>query len=205
MSAEHRDRRRNRDRGAVLIEFALVLPVLALLALGIFEFGNLWRQTNGVERAAQQGGRTVSSQANGRYADYEALRAIDSAMSGLSGLDVTRVVIFNATGASGEVPAACLSGSQSGLCNTYTGSILSSTSLAPFPGGSVTNPSCAGGADAAWCPVDRNRTGSAPDRIGVHITAQYTPVTGLLPDLGLTVERTTVYQIEPCAQGETNC
>lgn len=188
-----------------MVEFALVLPVLVLLVLGVFEYGNAWRQTNSIERAAQQGGRTVSSQANGRYADYEALRAIDSAMASTSGMNVTRVVIFNATGGTGEVPTSCLSGSQSGLCNTYTGAVLTSASLASFPGGSVASPSCAGGVDAAWCPIGRNRTGSSPDRIGVHITAQYTPVTGLLSDIGVTIERTTVYQIEPCAQGQTDC
>ncbi len=195
---------RDRDRGAVLIEFALITPVLVLIMLGIFEYGNAWRQITSIERATQQGGRTVSSQANGRYADYETLRAIDAAMSGTSGLDVVRVVIWNAN-SNDTVPPACLATPQSGLCNTYTGSVLTSSSTAPFPGGSSTAPSCAGGVDASWCPVGRNRTGSSPDRIGVHITAEYTPVTGLLPGPKVTIERSAIYQIEPCAQGMSTC
>ncbi len=200
-----RARARAGDRGAVLIEFALVAPFLVLLVLGIFEFGNAWRQVGGIERATQAGGRTVSSQANGRYADYEALRAIDAATSGLSGMEVTRVVIYNATGGSGTVPAACLNASQSGVCNRYTGSAVTSPSLASFPGGSSTNPSCAGGIDSSWCPVNRVRTGSSPNRIGVHITAEYTPVTGLIAGPTIEVTRYAVFQIEPCAQGQTDC
>lgn len=204
MRSLHRRARRG-DRGAVLIEFALVLPVLVLLVLGIFEFGNAWRQVGTIERATQSGGRTVSSQANGRYADYETLRAIDAATSGLTGMEVTRVVVYNATGGDGTVPASCLNSSQSGLCNRYTGSVLDSPSLASFPGGSSASPSCAGGVDSAWCPVSRNRTGSSPHRIGVHITAEYTPVTGLIAGPTIEVTRYAVFQIEPCAQGQTDC
>ena len=200
-----RERRRQGDRGAVLIEFALVAPVLILLVLGIFEFGNAWRQVGTIERATQAGGRTVSAQANGRYADYEALRAIDATMSGLSGMEVTRVVIYNATGGSGIVPPACLNASQSGICNRYTGSVLTSPSLASFPGGSSASPSCAGGVDSAWCPVSRVRTGGSPNRIGVHVTAEYTPVTGLIAGPTIEVTRYTVFQIEPCAQGQSEC
>lgn len=199
-----RARRAANERGAVMIEFALTAPILVLLVLGIFEFGNAWRQVGSIERAAQAGGRTVSSQANGRYADYEALRSIDAAGAGLSGMEITRVVIYRAQG-DGTVPATCLSSSQAGLCNRYTGSVLRSASLAPFPGGSTASPSCAGGVDASWCPVSRTRTGNNPVRIGVHVTAEYTPVTGLLPGPTVEVTRYTVYQIEPCAQGQSSC
>lgn len=195
-----------RDRGAVLVEFALVAPVLVLLLLGVFEYGNAWKQVGAAERLVQQAGRTVSSQANSRFADYETLRAIDTSVANLRGFDVTRVVIYKATAADGKVPSACLTASQGGLCNRYVGSVLSSASMAAFPGGSSTNPTCAGGsADGAWCPVNRDRSSTTPDRVGVHVTFSYTPVTGLLPGPSVEVKRYAVYQLEPCAQGSTRC
>src|SRR5690606_35664184 len=153
------------------VEFALIAPVLVLLALGVLEIGNAWRQGTGLERAAAQGARTVSSQGDGRFADYEALRAIDSATRTLSGIEVTRVVIFNATGrATGDVPPQCLTASRSNLCNTYTGEQVRTVSPAGFSGGSLAAPSCAGSWDALWCPLSRNREANPPLRIGVHIT-----------------------------------
>lgn len=189
----------HRSRGVAVVEFAIVAPFLVLLVLGIFEFGNAWRQVSGLERAAQQGARTVTAQANARYADYEALRAIDSATSGLAGLTVDHVVIFRTT--DGSMPAACALGSVAGTCNRYTGTQLRTASPIGFPPGTT----CAGGWDAAWCPTTRDREGVDRMLIGVEITATYEPVTGLLPGPTVTVRRTAVYQIEPCAQGQSDC
>lgn len=188
-----------------MVEFALVAPILILIVLGIFEYGNLWRQTGNLERIAQQAGRTVSAQATGRFADYEALRAIDALSSSLSGMTVERVVIYRATG-DGEMPPACAGASQAGLCNRYTGAQVANPSPGGFSSPSAANPSCSPGSlDAAWCPTSRSRSGTTPDRIGVHITVRYDAVTNLLPTPNMTVERYAVYQIEPCAQGQTNC
>lgn len=198
--------RDRRSRGAALVEFVLVLPLLVTLVLGIFEFGNLWRQVGSLERAAHQGARAVAAQANGRYADYEALRAVDAVTRGLSGITVERVIIYRATSDDGTVPAACLNGPVAGTCNVYTGNQVRTVSPAGFPSGSLTNPNCAGGSwDAAWCPVSRPRSELNPVRIGLHLTVSYEPITGFFPGIGSTIERYAVFQIEPCAQGQTEC
>jgi hypothetical protein len=198
--------REDRSRGAVLVEFALVLPVLVVFVLGIVEYGNLWRQVGTLERATQQGARAVSAQANGRYADFEGLRSIDAVTRGMSGVTIDRVIIYRATAADGQVPAACLAGSVANTCNTYTGPQVQTVSPVGFPSPSLTNPSCGGGSwDIAWCPTTRPRSDINPVRVGVHITATYTPVTGILPGPTATVERFAVFQIEPCAQGQSEC
>lgn len=197
-------RARSNDRGIVLIEFVLVAPLLLMLILGIFEYGNAWRQVGSVERAAQQGARTAASMANHRFADYEALRAIDTATRDLPGLTVDRVIIYRPA-ADGSIPnPACLSGSVPGVCNRYTGANVRSTSPAGFSGGSSSAPSCAGSIDAAWCPLGRSRQQATIARIGVHITLTYQSVTNMLPTT-VTIERTAVYQIDPCQQGVTTC
>lgn len=202
--AELRRRRLAGDRGAVMIEFLLVAPVIVLLMVGMLEFGNAWRRVGTVERATQQGARTAASMANHRFADYEALRAIDTSTRGLPGLTVDRVIIFNATGGNGTVPPNCRSGSVSGVCNTYTGAQVRTTSPSGFSGGSTTAPTCAGSVDAAWCPLGRSRLQANIVSIGVHVTLTYTPITRIIPG-DVTIERTAVYQIDPCQQGETTC
>jgi hypothetical protein len=194
------------ERGAALVEFALFAPLLAALVLGIFEFGNAWRQTGSIERSVQQGARTVSAQADNRFADYEALRAIDTATRGLPGITVERVIIYRSTDPDGAVPPQCLGGSQAGLCNVYTGSQVRTINPSGFPATGVVDPTCAPGSwDSLWCPTTRPRSEGNLIQIGVHLTVAYEPVTGLIPDPGLTIERSAIYQIEPCAQGQSTC
>ncbi|HET8896064.1 MAG TPA: TadE/TadG family type IV pilus assembly protein [Protaetiibacter sp.] len=198
-------RRERGDRGAVLIEFALVAPILLMLVVGIFEYGNAYRQIGGVERSSQQGARTAASMANHRMADYEALRAIDTATRGLQGVSVDRVIIYRSTRADGAVPnATCFTSSVSGVCNTYTGAQVRNTSPSGFSGGNPRATTCAGSVDAAWCPLGRSRQQATIARIGVHITLTYESVTNLLPTT-ITLESEAVFQIDPCQQGETTC
>lgn len=205
-------RRATGDRGIVLVEFALVAPFIIILVFGIIEYGNLWRQTGAIERAAQQGARTASAQADTRFADYEALRSIDSVTRGLPGITVERVVIYEVKPSSdGTVPPSCLNSSQGSTaaqpgCNVYSTSQIRTTNPAGFPiAGPSSNPTCASGSwDSAWCPTTRPRTDTNLVRIGVHITVRYESITHLMPD-GMTMERYAVYQIEPCAQGQSTC
>ena len=60
-SLKHRARN---ERGAELIEMALVLPLLMLIIMGIFDFGFMFREMNVVTNAAREGART------GILADY---------------------------------------------------------------------------------------------------------------------------------------
>jgi Flp pilus assembly protein TadG len=50
----HRGRR---DRGANLVEFALIAPLLIILVLGIVEFGYLFAQYNEIRHGAREGAR----------------------------------------------------------------------------------------------------------------------------------------------------
>lgn len=48
------------DAGAAAVEFALVLPILILLAIGIAEFGRLYNIQNSLSAAAREGVRIVA-------------------------------------------------------------------------------------------------------------------------------------------------
>lgn len=201
-----RNDKKESSRGAALLEFALVIPVIVALVMGIIEYGNLWRQVGSLERAAHQSARVVAAQANGRFADFEALRAVDAVTRGMSGITVERVIIYRATEEDGKVPDECLSAAVAGTCNIYTGAQVQTVSPVGFPSGSLSNPTCAAGSwDSSWCPVTRPRSELNPVRVGVHLTVQYESVTGFFPGAPQRVERNAVFQIEPCAQGQSEC
>ncbi|WP_427019319.1 TadE/TadG family type IV pilus assembly protein (plasmid) [Pseudarthrobacter sp. P1] len=51
---------RDSERGAVAVEFALLLPVLLLLVLGIMEFGRAYNVQISASNAAREGARYVA-------------------------------------------------------------------------------------------------------------------------------------------------
>ena len=57
MSRVRRYRKARREGGAALVEFAMLLPFLLILVLGIVEFGFLLGQFNEVRHGAHEGAR----------------------------------------------------------------------------------------------------------------------------------------------------
>jgi Flp pilus assembly protein TadG len=50
----------SRERGAVIVEFALLLPIFLLLILGILEFGRLYNIQSTLSGAAREGVRVMA-------------------------------------------------------------------------------------------------------------------------------------------------
>ena len=48
------------ERGQALVEFALVLPILLILVLGIIEFGRAWNLHQTITHAAREGARLAA-------------------------------------------------------------------------------------------------------------------------------------------------
>lgn len=203
------------DGGVALIEAALVLPLVVLLFLGVVEFGFAWRDVNRIERGLQQAGRVGSSLGIERFADYELLRAVDASMTGMTGASIERVVVFQASGSNGTVPAPCRTmvvsptstsaqGSSAARCNVYSPAQVARQSPSGFPDDG--SGGCAGGSwDQFFCPRSRSNSGVDLTYLGVYIRAQYRPFTSLLPGPTLTVERTTVFRLEPCIPSVQSC
>jgi Flp pilus assembly protein TadG len=70
--------RMSRDEGVAAVEFALILPVLALLLFGILEFGRVWSQYQVFQGAAREGARCAAVQAT-EFTDCEIQPSIDNA------------------------------------------------------------------------------------------------------------------------------
>jgi len=83
------------ERGAELIEFALALPLLLVIIMGIFDFGLAFQRYEVLTNAAREGARLGSLQATYSQADIED-RVLDYAeAAGLNRNDVTPVVTMN--------------------------------------------------------------------------------------------------------------
>ena len=101
---------RKRERGANLVEFALLAPLLILLVLGIIEFGWLFSQNNDVRHGAREGAR---------------MAAVDSMASGAlvtatcASMDLTSPVTVqftdSASGAAGEIGTVRVEASPNSL------------------------------------------------------------------------------------------
>jgi hypothetical protein len=52
-------RRRRGERGAALVEFALVVPIFILLVMGIIDFANAFNDYNSVRQGVREGARQV--------------------------------------------------------------------------------------------------------------------------------------------------
>ena len=173
------------QRGAVLAEAAIVLPVVLTLLLGVMEFGFIWKDdlaiANGVHTAVRIGAADGSAQ----YADYDILQQIKSGTSALPSNAVQGVIVWEANTLT-TVPAACtalIGGASTGIANAGTSvycNYYSGTDVAGLTQASFTN-SCATGPDHWWCPSSRlHHLADPPDLVGVYIKIKHNYVTGIL-------------------------
>lgn len=67
-------------RGQALVEFALLVPVMLLLVIGIAEFGRAWMTENILTGAAREGARFAAVQPSYNYIDIR--DRVDTVLSG---------------------------------------------------------------------------------------------------------------------------
>ncbi|OAH63542.1 pilus assembly protein TadE [Dietzia cinnamea] len=93
----------SRDRGAAAVEFALVLPILLLLVLGIIEFGRAYHVQTTLSNAARDGVRVMALQDS-------STAAIAAAETSARPLDLSgaRIFVTPTTGCSSALTGAGL-------------------------------------------------------------------------------------------------
>jgi len=84
-------------RGAVIVEFALVVPFLALIVFGVIDFSRAYGQMNALDSAIREGARYGSKWKNYAIGDYRTA-VKDKVQSyattyGFNGLDLTKVSV----------------------------------------------------------------------------------------------------------------
>jgi Flp pilus assembly protein TadG len=210
--ARLRPRQQDRERGATLVEFALVAMFLLVLVAGTFDYGFAWRSGLAVNEGARAGARVGSSQGIGRGADYYALNSVKSALTASGAIDqVTKVVVFKSTTTDGVVPSTCTAAVPTGTCNVLTGAQLKALTVSSYdltissdPAVAPTGTGCLKSNAAqrvGWCPSARsNSQESGADYYGVYVELSYPRKFSVLGG-NITVTRTAVMRLEPTGFG----
>jgi Flp pilus assembly protein TadG len=189
------------DDGTIIVEAAFLTPIFIVLIFGLIEFGGAFRDYLTVANGASQGTRMSAIQGNNSAADWETLQAIKKAMGAVPRSQITRIVIFTATGPSSTVPAACKTATSgvSGTCNIFFQSDLAYTTT---PATWIATGTC-GTTNPIACWPSTNRkvnltvaTGGPPDYVGIYIEVLHPWVTGLF-GANITLSDTSITQLEP--------
>ncbi|MGQ0833279.1 MAG: TadE/TadG family type IV pilus assembly protein [Microthrixaceae bacterium] len=187
-----------RERGATLLEFALVLPFLLLMAFGSAEMGLAWVTNNRIEGSTSTAARIAASSGSLAEADRNILVSLRSSLPPEELAQLDRVIVFKPTNADGGVPAACIKAagdnSQVGVaasCNTYAGATVRS----------VTPATNLGTADDYWAPSTRKDTlAGPPDSIGVWVRTTHPNKTHTFWG-DFVITKTSIYRVQPDIDG----
>lgn len=102
--------KRDRERGAQLVEFALLAPLLIILLLGIIEFGWLFSQNNDVRHGAREGARAAAINVGNEAT------LINETCDSMDLTSPTTVTFTDsATGAAGEIAEVTVTATPSSL------------------------------------------------------------------------------------------
>lgn len=166
-------RRSSDDRGAVLIEAIIVIPLLMMITLGIIEYGSAYQQDSAVAAATRAGARVASALSKTDFgvvtntSDSGKLTAqsVSSALQSVGSGTPKQMWIYNVATAGSGPPnfTGCTH------CVSYTWSSASK---------SFDTSHLAGG--AAWLATSQNACpGGTIDQIAVWVTMTHTAVTHL--------------------------
>jgi hypothetical protein len=126
-----RRRRAHRQRGAAMVEAALIFPLLMFFVFAIIEVGSLLSTHSAAANAVRAGGRMASVQGNAAQADQETLARMAQESVGIRNGTIQFIIIWEAAGPDSTVPANCLSAAValtapntssqgvSNVCNIY--------------------------------------------------------------------------------------
>jgi TadE-like protein len=182
------------DGGVALLEFAIVVPLLLLLAFGTAEMGLAWNAASQVEAATSTAARVAATMGAEANADVNTLDALRAALPEEALENLEQVVIFEPISDDGDMPGGCTLGTGTGHCNLYTGELVRTFD----PG----NPEPLGTFDDRWPATTRDDTldGDPPDYIGVWVRTRHDDTTGTFWQ-GMTITRASIYRIQPDIDG----
>ncbi len=195
-------RRWKNERGAVLVEAALAVPILMFVILGAVEAGMAWEAKSATTSGVRTGLLRAASIGDKPETDLRILQSIIGEIGADNVDQLDWVVVFDASGANNAATIetcrlAEAGGGVAGLCNTYG----SGTQFADVVAGTITLAShfddggngITGGyncdnskIDSNWCAPGRLVNGDV--EIGLALKYRHTWFTGILPGDGVDFE-----------------
>lgn len=181
--------RRGRDeRGAVLVEAAIVIPILMMITLGIIEYGGAYRENAAVAGAARAGARVASSLPKTDFGCTQpcsdsaltVAAAVSSALQSFGANAPQQMWIYK-VGAPGNTPftgtgcTSCVGYNWNSSTKAFGGSKLGNSWLATKQGACASGP---------------------PDQIGVYVKVTHKAITRMFGG-DKTLTGTTIMRLEP--------
>jgi Flp pilus assembly protein TadG len=176
-------RHRGDEEGSALVETAIVLSLLMVLAIGAFEWGMAFRDWLSVSSATREGARVAASAGTTGTADCAILEATAGSLLSVDNSKIAFVDIYHADS----------SGAPTGEMQRYK----------PFDTAtdSVANLRCVrwfAVNDTAYPPSNRDNLGAERDWVGVRLEFTHTWKTGLFWwSGGVTWSDRTIILMEP--------
>jgi hypothetical protein len=172
----------DRERGAVLVEAALIFPLLIFVVLGIAEYSLAYRNSLSVSSASRAGARTASALArNANYAT-DTRDAVAAALSALPKSRWQEVWVYQAQKPTDAAP---------GLPDS--GDFTSCTKCVRFTWDAATSSWSQAG---TWDDQTQDACAGEADYIGVYVKAEHRYVTKLF-GTSRTLQDHTVMRFEP--------
>jgi hypothetical protein len=176
--------RRRSERGAALVEAAIILPLLMVLTFGAIELGIGFSQKGALESAARGGARkasTATSELEPQFA-LDVVTAVNGALDSSAIPKLDELDVYK--DASGFDPSTC--GSAGALCLKFLPDSSGHHFLTSYSGG--------------WLDTQRNGCGSTPDGVTVRVVGEFQFLSGLIGKGSVKLTATTTLAFEP-----TNC
>ena len=187
-------RRADSERGASLVEAALVVPLLVLLAFGAAEFGFVFLDFLNVSSAAREGARVGSAVGSGSNADTLMLGAIAEATADLDNSIIEAIWIFEAK-ANGDPVDNCVVDNSANYFScagpTNRTNIYDSAGNLLIGSWNATGRKMTVGLNCPATPAD------CPDRLGVRVVFTHQYITGFLSFPTGPFSEDAVFQLEP--------
>jgi hypothetical protein len=194
------------DEGSVVAEFALCLPLIMVVLVGIFEFGFMFRQQIEFSNSVQAAARVGSHAGKARNADQLALASLAMTLTGLPNTTVNKVWIYKSTNTDGTLPSTCNVNPASGgagvnsVCNVYSWSQVQGA--AAGTGFDLPTASTCGTStfDRYWCPLNRADSiiaAGGPDQFGIQVEVTYRNMTNMIGSIGTrTMKERATFRVE---------
>jgi len=183
-------RQRRGERGAAMVEMAVILPLLLLLVIGILEYGLLFGEKLTIAAATSSATRTGATMGQEDTADIRMLEALEAGLYDQVDAGVLiSVEIFR---------AVAVDGTKTADINTYDyfpSDLTCKWDPCPLPG----HPRF--GYGGSWWPEYRNTTlfpgGGGLDVLGIEVTYFHTSITDLIPGVERAFHERALIRLEP--------
>ncbi len=180
------------ERGAAIVEMAIVLPLLIVLVFGIVEYGLLFKEKLTIASAATSAARTGATMGTRAEADIAILRALEAGLYDQVDASVLiSVDIFKANP---------VTGAKTTFLNRYIYNPAVSCKWVPCPD-PTPGPAVYGSPSDWGNPSVRDTTldpgGGGLDVLGIEVVYHHSAVTGMIPGIERDLTELARVRLEP--------